>query len=192
MLVFRRGIRFSFSAVFVDKIAIGWQMRNIISESDLEPIDLKILNAVQHNGRISNIDLSAQVGLSATPCWRRLKKLEEQNFITSYRATLNRKLLGYHIFAYLFIEASVHTEQETKKFEKIILSRPEVMDFHNVTGNFDFIIQIVTRNMDEYADFIENVLRKIPIIKTIQSSIALRALRCKGHLPIGLSPYTHA
>ncbi|MBV6751326.1 Lrp/AsnC family transcriptional regulator [Pseudomonas chlororaphis] len=161
-------------------------MKNLISGKPLEPVDLKILNVIQHNGRISNLELSADVGLSSTPCWRRLKSLEQRKFITSYHARLDRKLLGYDIHAYVLIEASVHTEQETRNFEKFIISRDEVLAFHNVTGNFDFVIQVIARTMDEYVSFIENVLRKVPTIKTIQSNITLRELKNQSQIPLPL------
>ncbi|MGX1186117.1 DNA-binding Lrp family transcriptional regulator [Pseudomonas sp. F-14 TE3623] len=159
-------------------------MKNLISSRPLEPVDLKILNVLQHKGRISNLELSVDVGLSSTPCWRRLKNLEERKFITSYHARLDRRLLGYDIHAHILIEASVHTEQETRTFEKLILSRAEVLAFHNVTGNFDFVIQVIARTMDDYMSFIEDVLRKLPIVKAIQSNITLRELKNQSQLPL--------
>lgn len=147
-------------------------------------MDLRILNVIQHKGRITNLELSADVGLSTTPCWRRLKNLEERKFIISYHARLDRRLLGYDIHAHILIETSAHTEHETRKFEKLILSRDEVLAFHNVTGNFDFIIQVITRTMDEYMSFVEDVLRRLPIIKTIQSNITLRELKNQNQIPL--------
>ncbi|MDD0993309.1 Lrp/AsnC family transcriptional regulator [Pseudomonas sp. TNT2022 ID681] len=159
-------------------------MRKYISLPALEPIDLRILGAVQRNGRISNVELSLEVGLSPAPCWRRLKRLEAQRFILGYQANLNRRLLGYSVCAYVFLDVSTHAEHELKSLERSLMNRPEVAALQVVTGKFDLVLQVVTATMDEYVEFIDGVVRQLPLVNTFYSSLILREVRGQGFVPL--------
>ena len=159
-------------------------LRTFISLPKIEPVDLRILGAVQRDGRISNVELSLEVGLSPAPCWRRLKRLEAQKFILGYQANLDRKMLGYSVCAYVFLEVSTHAEHELKLLERALMSRPEVVALHTVTGKFDVVLQVVTSTMDDYVDFIDGVVRHMPRVSNFYSSLVLRELRGQGFMPL--------
>ncbi|MEB3754536.1 Lrp/AsnC family transcriptional regulator [Acinetobacter sp. MD2(2019)] len=152
----------------------------------LDKTDLSILNTLQKDGRISNTKLAEQLSLSEASCWRKQKNLEENTIIEGYQAILNRKKLGLGVMAFVQIVCSQHDEKSTKAFEFIIQSSPNVLSCHNITGETDFLLQVVAKDLDDYSRFIEKVLRKLPGVINISSSISLRELKTTHGLPLDL------
>ncbi|NQZ32804.1 MAG: Lrp/AsnC family transcriptional regulator [Oceanospirillaceae bacterium] len=150
----------------------------------LNKIDLNILNQLQSDGRISNSKLATQVSLSETPCWRRLKKLEEEGYIESYQANLDRRKLGFGVMAFVQLTLTEHDEQTTSDFEAIIINNDNVLSCHNTTGEADFLLQVVAKDLDDYSNFVDSVLRKLPGISAIRSNISLRELKSSSRLPL--------
>lgn len=147
-------------------------------------VDIGILDRLQHDGRLSNAKLAEQLALSETPCWRRLKRLEETGVIEGYQAVLNRRKLGLGVMAFVQIACTQHSEAVTAAFEKIILACPNVLTCHNTTGEADFLLQVVARDLDDYSRFVDKVLRKLPGVASIRSNISLRELKASNTLPI--------
>ena len=152
--------------------------------TEIDRTDAEILDILQRDGRLSNAKLAEQLALSETPCWRRLKRLEEAGVIEGYQAMLNRRKLGLGVMAFVQIVCTQHSEEITSEFEKIIQVCPNVLTCHNTTGEADFLLQVVAKDLDDYSHFVEKVLRKLPGVASIRSNISLRELKATNRLPI--------
>lgn len=150
----------------------------------LDKVDAEILDRLQRDGRLSNAKLAEQLALSETPCWRRLKRLEELGVIEGYQAILNRRMLGLGVMAFVQLAFTQHSEEVTAEFEKIIQACPNVLTCHNTSGDADFLLQVVARDLDDYSRFVDTVLRKMPGVSSIRSNISLRELKATNRLPV--------
>lgn len=137
---------------------------------------------------MSHPQLAEQVSLSVTPCWRRLKRLEEDGFITGYQANLDRRKLGLDVLAFVQLSFGVATDNSVKRFEDVMQLHPQVLSCHKVTGQTDYLLQVVAQDLDAYSDFVEKVLRTIPGISLIHSSLALREIKASSQLPVASVP----
>jgi DNA-binding Lrp family transcriptional regulator len=153
-------------------------------KSDIDRVDLAILDELQRDGRVSNAKLASTLAISETPCWRRLKRLEDLGYIEGYHAELNRRKLGFGVVAFVHLAFSNHTDEATAQFEKAINSAPEVLSCHNVTGRSDFLLQVVAADIDSYGRFIDSVLRKIPGVTSIESHLSLREVKATQSIPL--------
>ena len=143
-----------------------------------------ISERLQREGRLSNVKLAEQLSLSEASCWRKQKRLEECGVIEGYQAILNRRKLGLGVMAFVQISCSDHSEEATEKFEKIIASAPQVLSCHNTTGEADFLLQVVARDLDSYSRFVEKVLRKLPGVLSIRSNLSLREMKTTHRFPV--------
>jgi len=150
----------------------------------IDKVDADILTRLQGDGRLSNARLAEQVGLSETPCWRRLKRLEDDGVIEGYQAVVNRRALGLGVMAFVQLTCSQHDEQTTAAFQKAIEASPQVLSCHNTTGDADFLLQVVAEDLDDYSRFVERVIRRLPGVTSIKSSLSLRELKSSNRLPI--------
>ena len=151
---------------------------------NLDKVDQAILAHLQQDGRLTNAKLASRLSLSETPCWRRLKRLEQEGYIDGYQANLDRRKLGFGVLAFVQLSCTVHDQTSTREFEEIILNSNNVLSCHNTTGEADFMLQVVARDLDDYSVFVENVLRKLPGISAIRSNISLREVKASNRLPI--------
>lgn len=151
---------------------------------ELEPEDMRILAALQDNGRITNAELAESVGMSASPCWRRVRRLEAGGVIRGYIARLSRRALGLGVLAYVSVEISDHSEALTQAFEAAVADLDEVIACHQVTGGADYILTVVSRDLDSYADFANRRLRPIAGIKAISTSFVLKEAKPQSGLPV--------
>ena len=152
--------------------------------NSLDDFDIKILNALQQDARISNVKLAKQLSISEAPCWRRLQRLKKNGVIEGYQAVLNRRKLGFGVMSFIQLKFVQHDEELTRLFENAINDWPEVMACHSISGAADFLLIVVARNLDEYVEFIDRKLRKIPGITDITSNISLRELKSSFKLPL--------
>lgn len=153
---------------------------------ELDKFDYAILKRLQENGRLTSAKLANELSLSEAPCWRRLKKLEKENYIKGYQANLNRRKLGFDVLAFVQISCIQHDKAITKKIEDIILNSDYVLSCHNTTGDSDFLLQVVAKDLDDYSYFMENTLRTLPGITSINSNINLREIKSSHQLPINV------
>lgn len=149
----------------------------------LDTLDWQILAHIQQSGRISNSQLSKQVNLSETPCWRRWKNLEEQQFINGYTAVLNRKKLGFTMLGFTQISFGHHDSAYTDNFEAFVMSADWIPLCHCVAGSTDYLVQIVARDLDEYYQRL-NQLRRIEGVSAINSSISVKEIKNTTTVPI--------
>ena len=150
----------------------------------IDEIDANLLDELQNEGRISNAALAERIGLSEAPCWRRLKRLESEGIIEGYRAILNRKLLGLGVHAFVHVRVSSHEIDLAGRFEEKVREFDCVLSCHNVTGEVDYILQIVARDLEAYGAFTV-VLRNLPGVTAIQSSLCLREIKSTTAVPVG-------
>lgn len=150
----------------------------------LDEKDVGILRLLQHDGRTANAKLAEQLSISEASCWRRLKRLLENGIIEGFQAILNRRALGFGVLSFVQLSCNQHSEEITREIEKIIQANPQVMSCHNTTGDDDFLLQVVARDLDDYSHFVEKVLRKIPGVTSIRSNISLRELKSSSRLPL--------
>ncbi len=150
----------------------------------LDDIDLQILKRLQEDGRISNSKLSELVALSETPCWRRWKNLEEEGYIEEYRTVLNRRKLGFGVVVFTQVSLSSHNIELTNQFEQTVKGFDWVQMCHCVSGNVDYLLQMVVRDLDEFSDRI-TMIRHIPGVNSVQSQISVKEIKNSSTLPLG-------
>ncbi len=145
----------------------------------MDTIDERILQELENDGRISNSDLAEIVGLSPSACLRRVQELEKSKVITGYRARINRAKLGTSFTAYITVGLSVHTKKSQKDFEMAIAESPEVIECHNVTGSFEYILRIETTDLVSYKTFHTEVLGTLPQVNSISTYVVLESPKDK-------------
>lgn len=151
---------------------------------ELDQVDLAMLELLQADGAISNAALGEKLSLSVTPCWRRRKRLQDEGVIVDYQANLNRRLLGLEVLAFVLIRFAVHTDDAPDKFERDMLLLPEVLSCHKITGDADYMLQILAADLDAYGDFVERVFRKQHGVTSIRSSLSLKEVKFSSRIPI--------
>ena len=150
----------------------------------LDRTDRRILQAMQHNARISNLELAEAVGLSPTPCSRRVKRLEESGIIRSHVTLLNQSMLGLKLTAYISISMDRHTPERFEAFEAEVASYPEVMECSVVTGqSADYLLKAVVPDMEYYEKFLLGKLTRIDGVSGVHSSFELRRVVQRTELP---------
>ena len=151
---------------------------------EIDRVDAEMLERLQKDGRLSNAKLAAQLSMSETPCWRRLKRLEESGIIEGYQAVLNRCKLGFGVMAFVQLGCAQHDEEVTKQFRLAVQNSPNVLSCHNTTGEADYLLVVVARDLDDYSRFVEKVLRNLPGVTSIRSNLSLRELKSSNLLPV--------
>jgi Lrp/AsnC family leucine-responsive transcriptional regulator len=151
----------------------------------LDKIDKHILALMQSNGRISNLELSDKVGLSPTPCSRRVKRLEDSGLIDGHVTLLNKEALGLNLTAIIGISMDRHTPDRFEQFEKAIVDMPEVIECSIVTGQTaDFLLKVVVKDMQHYEKFLLGNLTRLTGVTGVHSSFVLRHVVKKTALPL--------
>lgn len=156
-----------------------------VMHQELDSIDRHILNLLQKDARLSNHELAAQVGLSDTPCARRVKRLEEEGIIRAQVALLDPDKLGLKLTAMVSISMDRHTPDRFETFERTIARMPEVLECSLVTGqSADFLLKVIVRDMQHYERFLLGQLTKIKGVSGVHSSFVLRQYRNSTALPL--------
>lgn len=143
----------------------------------LDKINEQILRIMQDDGRITNSDLADQVGLSPSACLRRVQELEAQGVIKSYKAVVDKNKLGIGFTAYLSVGLSLHTKKAQNDFEKAIAKSPEVVECHNVTGAFEFLLRVETKDLATYKYFHTEVLGTLPQVNSINTFVVMDSVK---------------
>jgi Lrp/AsnC family leucine-responsive transcriptional regulator len=152
----------------------------------LDRYDRQILEILQRDGRISNQDLADKIGLSSSPCLRRVRALEEDGFISGYRAMLDAKKLGLTLMALIHISMDLHTPERFANFEQKVSTLPEVLECLLITGqDADYQLKIIVKDMDAYQELLLNKITRIEGVSGVHSSFVMRKVMDKTALPIG-------
>ncbi|MBN9473379.1 MAG: AsnC family transcriptional regulator [Bordetella sp. SCN 67-23] len=157
--------------------------KNAPTES-LDQTDLQLMRHLQEDGRLSNAKLAQRVALSETPCWHRLRKLESEGYIQGYQAMLDRRKLGLGELAFISLNFSPHTAEAFEALEKLVEANDQVLTCHRVTGEADFVMMVVAEDLDSVRDFIDKVLRTLPNVATVRTSLSLREVKFSSKLPL--------
>ena len=155
---------------------------------DLDAIDRRILSELQADARLTNVELADRVGLSASPCIRRLKRLERDGVIEAYRASLDRAKLGLGLTIYVGVKVERHHDIEASAFEDAVRALKEVISCHLVSGEIDFLLQIVVPDLAAYERLLMSALLRLPGVKDIRSSFAIRTVKSAAPLPLDHLP----
>lgn len=150
---------------------------------ELDKVDRTILSIIQMNGRLTNGEIAARVSLSPPASWKRLKRLEEE-VIDGYYATLNRKALGLNVFAFISITLDSHTEEAMDSFERGVDALPNVLACHNISGKYDYLLQVVVEDMDEFHKLAMFKIRRLGNIKEMYTGFSLREVKRSTTLPL--------
>ena len=150
----------------------------------LDAIDRKILTCLQANSRSSLQEIGTAVGLSASPCWGRIKKMEEAGVIEGYTVRLNTQAIGFADTVLLQVTLDSHSDNTLEKFGEVLRSIPEVVEAHLVSGDYDYLLRVVVRDTRDYERLLREKLYKIKGIRHSRSSFVLRTLK-KADLPLG-------
>jgi DNA-binding Lrp family transcriptional regulator len=150
----------------------------------LSKTDIKILQQLQQDARITNQHLADEIGLSASPTWRKVRKLEEDEVIQGYRAVLNRKKIGLNVMVFVRVTIDSHSEAEARKFEQEVMALDNVVSCYSIGGDADFLLQVVAADMDAYAEFAMSVIRRLPGIKEMQSMFVLKEIKGLATWPL--------
>lgn len=150
----------------------------------LDKFDIAILSELQINARLTNAELAQRVGLSAAPCWRRVRALEEAGFIKGYHAEIDRHKVGLGVFAFVRLDAERNTGDLTRAMEEAIAKIPQVMACHYISGSGTFELQVVARDLDSFSHFARTVLLNLPNVKDMHTSFSLGEVKTAGALPL--------
>ena len=151
----------------------------------LDKFDLSILHELQADGRLTNAELAQRVGLSAAPCWRRVRALEEGGFIKGYRAEIDRHKIGLDVLAFVRLDADRNAGNVTRELEDAIRKLPEVISCHYISGTGTFELQVVSRDLNSFSQFAREVLINLPHVKDLHTSFSLGEVKASSALPLG-------
>lgn len=156
----------------------------------LDSIDLQILEELQNDGKITNVELAQRVGISAPPCLRRVKHLEDSGYIKSYHAELNANLLGYHVTIFAQVSLSKHGETNLQTFEQLVKTWPIVRECHMLAGETDFLLKIIAPDWEAYQQFLTTQLTAAINVTHVKSSLAIRNSKHEHGIPFDLAEKT--
>ena len=142
----------------------------------IDKTDESILKILQNDSRTTNQQLSEKIGMSASPCWRRVKRLEDEKVIRGYGVLLDRRKLGLGVMVFIRVSIDRHSEAEALKFEEEVMQLDDVVACYSIGGDADFLLQVVSYDLDTYAEFSMSIIRRLPGIKEMQSMFTLKEI----------------
>ena len=153
-------------------------------EISLDAIDRRILAVLQDNARVSNVELAELSGVSASPCWRRVRELERTDVISQYVTLVNPAAVGLPVSVFIQVSLEKQVEYALEVFENAILERPEVMECYLMTGDADYMLRVVVADLEAYERFLMDHLTRVPAVANIRSSFALKQVKYRTALPV--------
>ena len=150
----------------------------------LDHIDLRILCELQEDGRITNVELSRRAKITAPPCLRRMRALEKSGYIRGYHADIDPKLLGYEVSGFVFVGLSSQSEADLKRFEEQVKSWPEVRECYMLSGEVDFLLKCVAKDLSSFQAFVTQTLIGAKSVASVKSSMVMRATKREPGVPI--------
>src|SRR5918911_628230 len=150
----------------------------------LDRIDRRILRDLQADGRMTNVELARRAGISAPPCLRRVRALEEAGYIRGYHADVNAEALGYGVTVFAHVGLASQAEPDLKAFELLVASWPEVREANMLAGETDFLLKIVAPDWDSYQRFLPTKLTAAPNVSHVKSALSIRQSKHEPGVPI--------
>lgn len=159
-----------------------------MTHASLDALDRKILGVLQSDGRASNVDLSAKVHLSAPQCFRRVRALEERGVIRGYRAEVQPDALGLGVMAYVSLNIDGGQFGRVREIEASIRDFPQILECHTVSGDYDYLLKVVARDLKSLSQFLTDRLMQVPGVDDVRSMICLEEVKAPAPLPVDLIP----
>lgn len=156
-------------------------------QTELDAIDRRILAVLQENARVSNVELAELSGVSASPCWRRVRELERSGVISRYVTLVDPSSVGLPVSVFVQVSLEKQVESALEDFEGQILERPEVMECYLMTGDADYLLRVVVADLEAYERFLMDHLTRVPAVANIRSSFALKQVKYRTALPVAAS-----
>jgi Lrp/AsnC family transcriptional regulator len=153
----------------------------------MDVIDRKILDLLQRDATLSIAEIADQVGLSQTPCWKRIQRLESNGIVERRVAILNPEKLGLGLTVFVSIETSDHSQVWLTRFAEIVSAMPEVLEFYRMAGDIDYMLRVIVADMAAYDAFYKRLITAVPL-KNVSSRFAMERVKASTALPIGQSP----
>lgn len=151
-----------------------------MADTNLDEIDLRILDRLQTDGRITNVELAQSVGLTAPPCLRRMRTLEDEGVIKSYHAAIDPTKMGYTITVFAMVSLKSQAETDLQMFEDHVQQLPEVRECYMLNGEIDFILKVVAKDLQQFQSFLTSQLTAAPNVASVKTSLTIRSAK---HLP---------
>lgn len=155
-----------------------------VSKVKLDRIDVKILQALREDARLSSAELAERVALTSSPCWRRVKRLEDEGVICGYQARLDSSKLGYEVTAFIHISLQMKDTDNLQAFERAVLAIPQVLACHRISGRYDHQLMVVAEDLAAYGTFAETHINGLPGVKEIYTSFVLREVKAPVNPPL--------
>ena len=153
---------------------------------EMDALDTKILDLLQHDSSLSIAEIADRVGLSSSPCWRRIERLKKNGVITQQVTLLDREKLGLNFEVIASVKLQLPTRDNLERFEAAVAKWPEVVDCTTVTGAVDYMLRIVTTDMHAYDDFLRDKILSLGVVSDVQSRIVIRVAKRTTAAPLGL------
>lgn len=152
--------------------------------ANLDDIDRRLLAELQNEGRVTNVELAQRVGLTAPPCLRRVRSLEEEGVIRGYHADLDAAKLGFSITVFAMVSLKSQAEDSLREFEAAMNDLPEVREVHMLNGEIDFILKIVSRDLQSFQEFLTSKLTPAPNVESVKTSLTIRTAKDRPGVPL--------
>ena len=150
----------------------------------LDRVEVDVLRVLQSEGRISNVDLAERVGLSESPCFRRVRRMEESGVVKGYCAQLDQRKLGLQVTAFVLVSLDKQDDLKQRDFLARVEAEEHIVECHAMSGSYDYLLKVLARSMDHFSDLSMNRILKFPGVKNIESNFSLLAVKEGGALPI--------
>lgn len=165
----------------------GKQSKTMASKLKLDQVDRQILGDLQEDGRITNVDLAKNAGISAPPCLRRVRALEDAGIIKGYHADIDADALGYSVYVFAFVGLTSQAENDLQEFEELVSGWPQVRECHMLMGETDFLLKIVAHDWDDFQKFLTSKLTPAPNVSHVKTALAIRSAKTMPGVPIDLA-----
>ncbi len=156
----------------------------------IDTVDRQILHDLQEDGRITNVDLAKRAGISAPPCLRRVRGLEDAGIIKGYHADIDADAMGYSVNVFAFVGLTSQAESDLQDFEEMVSAWPQVRECHMLMGETDFVLKIVARDWDDFQKFLTSKLTPATNVSHVKTALAIRSAKMKPGVPIDLDEGT--
>ena len=154
------------------------------TQHELDAVDRSLLHALQQDGRATVGELAERVALSPSPCWRRVRQLEESGLISGYHAHLDRQRAGWGVLGFVQLGLHNHTAEVTAAFEREVQALPQVLACHNLSGRYDYQLEVVAPSLEVFAEFVRTRIRSLPGVREISTSFSLKEIKRTVALPV--------
>jgi Lrp/AsnC family transcriptional regulator len=156
----------------------------IIVPQELDTIDLKILDILQKDASLSTADLAERVGLSQSPCWRRIQRMRDEGYIQAQVSLLDRQKLGFHMQIFALLKMTTLTEEKRAEFVKAVRNTPEIVECYTVFGEMDVMLKVLAPDVNWYQDFIFATILKLPGVVDVRSTVTLQQTKYTTAVPL--------